>query len=98
MSAAYDDNFGFWDIDGPEEHAFFEHVRRQSVTTTCERCDQSVSLLPTTTLCARCVSALECGAPASLSDYRPPPAAPNRNRSSRLVVRDDSRLAIRRGS
>jgi hypothetical protein len=26
MSAAYEDNFGFWDIDGPEERAFFEHV------------------------------------------------------------------------
>ena len=31
MAAAYDDNFGFWDIDEPEERAFFEHVQRQSV-------------------------------------------------------------------
>jgi hypothetical protein len=27
----YEDNFGFWDTDGPEEQALFEHVQRQSV-------------------------------------------------------------------
>ena len=31
MAAVYEDNFGFWDIDGQEEQAFFEHVQRQSV-------------------------------------------------------------------
>jgi hypothetical protein len=30
MSAAYEDNFGFWDIDGPEERAFFEHIQRRA--------------------------------------------------------------------
>jgi hypothetical protein len=24
VAAAYEDNFGFWDIDGQEEQAFFE--------------------------------------------------------------------------
>jgi hypothetical protein len=28
---AYEDNFGFWDIDGQEEQAFFQYVQRQSV-------------------------------------------------------------------
>jgi hypothetical protein len=28
MAVVYDDNFGFWDIDGPEESAFFKHVQR----------------------------------------------------------------------
>jgi hypothetical protein len=67
--AVYEDNFGFWDIDLPEERAFFQHVQRQSEYVTCERCERSVSLIPPKTLCATCVSALECGAPASIDEY-----------------------------
>ena len=69
MAAVYEDNFGFWDIDGQEEQAFFEDVRRQSVQKTCERCDRRVRLMPSKTLCASCLTALECGAPASMSEY-----------------------------
>jgi hypothetical protein len=65
----YEDNFGYWDIDGPEEHAFFEHVRQQSADTICKRCERPVQLMPSKTVCARCVCALECGAPASMSEY-----------------------------
>ena len=65
----YEDNFGFWDIDGPEERALFEHVQRQSIYISCERCERSVRLIPPKTLCATCVSALESGAPASMSEY-----------------------------
>jgi predicted amidophosphoribosyltransferase len=69
MAAAYDDNFGFWDIDEPEERAFFEHVQRQSVSAICCRCQRPVRLMPTKTLCASCVSALESGAPTSINEY-----------------------------
>ena len=69
MSAPYEDNFGFWDIDGPDERAFFEHVRRQSLQTRCKRCDRIVRLMPPKTLCARCASAVECGAPVSMDQY-----------------------------
>ena len=69
MTAAYEDNFGFWNIDGPEEQAFFEHVQQQSVPTVCQRCDRPVRLMPPKTLCAICVCALEWGAPASMTDY-----------------------------
>jgi hypothetical protein len=41
----YDDNFGFWDIGGPEERAFFDHVQRHSVPIACERCEQPVRLM-----------------------------------------------------
>jgi hypothetical protein len=40
----YEDNFGFWNIDGPDECAFFEHVQRQSLCTTCERPVQPMPL------------------------------------------------------
>ena len=59
MSVAYEDNFGFWNIESAEDEAFFEDVRRRSVQRTCGRCESSVQVLPRTTLCARCVSALD---------------------------------------
>jgi hypothetical protein len=65
----YEDNFGFWDINGPEERALFEHVQRQSIYINCERCELSVRLIPPKTLCATCVSALEYGAPSSINEY-----------------------------
>jgi hypothetical protein len=65
----YDDNFGFWDIDRPEEHAFFQHVQLKSVLIACERCERPVRLIPPNALCATCVSALEYGAPISMKEY-----------------------------
>ncbi|MGB7973027.1 MAG: hypothetical protein WCF81_01475 [Roseiarcus sp.] len=69
MAAAYEDNFGFWMIDGPEERAFFEHVQRQSVDTICKRCEKPVKLMSPKDICALCVCALEYGAPASMNEY-----------------------------
>ena len=69
MTTIHDDNFGFWDIDGAEERAFFDDVQRQSVPTTCKRCERLVRLMPSKTLCAQCISALECGAPVSMKEY-----------------------------
>jgi hypothetical protein len=65
----YEDNFGFSNISEPEKRAFFDFVRRQSVLIACERCERPVRLIPPKTLCASCVSALECGAPASMTEY-----------------------------
>jgi hypothetical protein len=66
---AYEDNFGFSNISEPEERAFFDFVRGQSVVTACERCELSVRLIPPKALCASCVSALEYGAPTSMKEY-----------------------------
>lgn len=66
---AYEDNFGFWDVDGLEERAFFQHVQGKSVLRACERCKRPVRLIPIKTVCASCVAALECGAPASMNEY-----------------------------
>ena len=65
----YEDNFGFLNISEPQERAFFDFVRRQSVLTACERCERPVRLIPPKALCASCVSALEYGAPASMKEY-----------------------------
>jgi hypothetical protein len=42
----YEDNFGFLNIREPEERAFFDYVRRQSVLIACERCERPVRLIP----------------------------------------------------
>ena len=65
----YEDNFGFWSIHSAEEQRFFDFIRAQSVLITCERCECNVRLLPSKTICASCVSALEFGAPISLNEY-----------------------------
>ena len=65
----YEDNFGFWDIGGQEERAFFDYVRHKSVLIACDRCERPVRLVPPKDLCASCVSALEYGAPASMEEY-----------------------------
>jgi hypothetical protein len=69
MTAVSDDNFGLWNIDGPEERAFFEHVQSQSIATICKRCERPVRLMPSKTVCASCISAIECGAPVSMNEY-----------------------------
>ena len=70
MATIYEHNFGFWDIDGQVEQAFFEYFQRQSVQKTCDRCKRRVRLMPPKTLCASCVTALEFGAPTTMSRYR----------------------------
>jgi hypothetical protein len=67
---SYEHNFGFWEIDGPVEQAFFEYIKSQSVQKTCDRCERRVWLMPPKMLCASCVSALECGAPTTMRRYR----------------------------
>jgi hypothetical protein len=66
---AYEDNFGFSNICGPKERAFFDFVRSQSVLTACERCERPVRLIPPKAVRASCVSALEYGAPATMREY-----------------------------
>ena len=36
MAVKYEDNFGFWEIDCPDEHAFFEYVKSQSIRAICQ--------------------------------------------------------------
>jgi hypothetical protein len=65
----YEDNFGFWEINGSEEQEFFDYVHRQGVAVVCERCERPVRLITPKTLCASCACALEYGAPASMKEY-----------------------------
>jgi hypothetical protein len=99
MAIVYDDNFGFWDTDGPEERAFFDHIQRQSVLVNCKRCERPVRLMPCKTVCASCVSALECGAPASIDEYdQPKPTILDSRRSPRRPFRSRVRQLCAGGS
>jgi hypothetical protein len=97
MAAAYEDNFGFRHLDDLEERAFFELVRRQSVRTICKRCGQTVQLMAPKILCAACVSALECGAPSSMSEYASsqPRVVEARVKAARKRRTNARRLALR---
>ena len=102
MAAAYEDNFGFWHLDDPDERAFFEHVRRQSVRTICSRCAGTVRLMAPKAFCGACVSALECGAPISMSEYasskpRVVKARVKSARKSRAIPRRPAAVAPRPG-
>jgi hypothetical protein len=60
--AHYEDNFGFYDVEGdPDEKAFLEHVKASSSPIKCERCLEPVRLMPGRTRCARCLEAIEFG-------------------------------------
>ena len=73
MATIYEHNFGFWEIDGQVEQAFFEHVQRQSVHDNLRALrGLPYGSMPPKTLCASCVSALEFGAPITMSRYRHP--------------------------
>ena len=72
-STVYEDNFGFYcTADDPEELAFFNHVKQQSIAKQCVRCKESVRLQPQIILCATCSQSLEYGAPS-----KPAWVAPN---------------------
>jgi hypothetical protein len=103
MAAIYEDNFGFWELDCPEELAFFAHVQSKSARAICQRCKRLVRLMSTKTLCAPCVSALECGAPASMNEYwlpssdatGPSPSATTVASSPNSVASSEARLLLK---
>ena len=53
MTVHYEDNFGFSAIDCPEERAFLEYVKSQSVDTICPRCNRLIRLIPNARMCAQ---------------------------------------------
>jgi hypothetical protein len=63
-STKYEDNFGYYCIDDPDELEFFCYIRARSEPTTCARCNQKVRLLEHIKICATCSQALEYGAPS----------------------------------
>ena len=57
MSIKYEDNFGYYCIDDPDELEFFCYIRAQSEPKVCARCNQKVRLLEYVKICATCAEA-----------------------------------------
>jgi predicted amidophosphoribosyltransferase len=60
----YEDNFGYYYVDDPDEQEFFCYIIAQSEPTICARCNQKVRLQKRIKICATCSQALEYGAPS----------------------------------
>ena len=58
---AYDDNFGWWNIESIEDLDFYHDVQRQSVEKRCRRCDRLVRILPHYDICGTCADHIEKG-------------------------------------
>lgn len=51
----YEDNFGYYNIQGDlQEFGFLQWIRARSHTRQCVRCNRTVKLLPEVMKCATC--------------------------------------------
>jgi hypothetical protein len=57
----YEDNYGFYCLDEPDEEAFYVYIVRQSIAKKCTRCQKKVRLMKHIKICATCNDALEYG-------------------------------------
>jgi hypothetical protein len=62
----YEDNYGFYCVEEPDEEAFYVHIVKQSVAKKCSRCQKKVRLLKHIKMCASCSNAIEFGASESI--------------------------------
>jgi hypothetical protein len=69
MSTNYEDNFGFYSVEGDsDELAFFCYIKLKSAPKMCVRCRQRVYLQTHKKVCATCSEAIEHGAPPILEE------------------------------
>ncbi len=61
MTLYYDDNFGEYDIDDPEDIEFYYQCQEKSVEKKCACCGRIVRILPQYDKCDSCARILEAG-------------------------------------
>ncbi len=57
----YDDNFGFYEIEGPEDIEFYHEMQRVSVRKKCAGCGKMVRIKPDYAYCNSCADKKERG-------------------------------------
>jgi hypothetical protein len=57
----YDDNYGRWDIDDPDDLEFYHQTQRKSVRKKCQGCGRMVRIKPDYAYCNSCAEKLERG-------------------------------------
>ena len=61
MTIFYDDNFGHWDMDDPEDREFYDRVQATNVEKKCQGCGRIVKIQPDYAYCNSCATKLEQG-------------------------------------
>lgn len=61
MPSYYDDNYGFYEIDSPEDVEFYHETQRQSVRKRCQGCGRMVRIRPDYAYCNSCATKREQG-------------------------------------
>ena len=61
MTAYYDDNFGFYEMDSDDDVEFYHQVQRESVKKKCDGCGRTVRLRPDYGYCNSCAEKRERG-------------------------------------
>ena len=61
MASYYDDNYGWYEIEGPEDVEFYHETQRRSVWKKCQGCGKKVKIKPEYGYCNSCAEKREKG-------------------------------------
>ena len=61
MPSYYDDNYGWYEIDGPEDVEFYHRTQKESVWKKCQACGRRVKIKPDYGICNSCADKRERG-------------------------------------
>ena len=61
MPSYYDDNYGFYEIDGPEDVEFYHQTQKESVWKKCQACGRRVKIKRDYAICNSCADKRERG-------------------------------------
>lgn len=59
--AYYDDNYGQWDIEGPEDLEFYRAIQQTNIQKKCAGCGRVVKIQPHYAYCNGCAEKIERG-------------------------------------
>lgn len=67
----YDDNFGEYDINDPEDVEFYHEMQRSNVWKNCSICGRAVKIQPQYDKCDSCCRILERGGAFLFVPFKP---------------------------
>lgn len=61
MTGYYDDNFGWYEIEGEEDVEFYQQMQATNVEKQCQGCGRMVRIQPDYAYCNSCATIIEQG-------------------------------------
>lgn len=61
MASYYDDNYGWYEIESPEDVEFYHQTQRESVRKKCKGCGRIVKIKREYAYCNSCADKIEKG-------------------------------------